>query len=67
MRDPTWALCAVVFLAGIIPDVDHLAEGLSRQTHLPLVILALFALGVHLSLVCGYHQYGFLKGAVENG
>jgi len=48
-----WALCAVVFAAGVLPDLDHLLPGAARTTHLAVAVLAWAGLGVYVALCRG--------------
>jgi len=47
---PALVICCAVGLAGAAMDLDHLVEGLSRDTHLPVVILAWCCLGGYVAL-----------------
>ena len=47
---PTFVVCGAVGLAGAAMDLDHLLPGLSRQTHLLVVVAAWAGLGLYVSL-----------------
>ena len=47
---PAFLICCAVGLAGAAMDLDHLVPGLSRQTHLLVVIAACCGFGLHLAL-----------------
>jgi len=58
---PTFLVCVAVGLAGAGMDLDHLLPGLSRQTHLPVVIAAWAGLGLYLALSSRLASTGVLR------
>lgn len=47
---PTFVVCVAVGIAGAAMDLDHLAEGFARQTHLLVAVAACCGFGLHLAL-----------------
>jgi hypothetical protein len=52
---------AIVGLAGACMDFDHLVPGLSRDTHLPVVIIAWIVFGCYVALSGRYVKPRVLK------
>ena len=50
LRDYALPFCIVVGIGACGPDLDHLLPGLSRQTHLLVVVAAWAGLGLYVSL-----------------
>ena len=46
----TLLVCIGLGLAGVLPDVDHLFEGMARTSHLPLAVLGGCLFGITLAL-----------------
>ena len=46
----TLLVCIGLGLAGILPDIDHLFEGMARTSHLPLAVLGGCLFGIALAL-----------------
>lgn len=57
---PALIVCGAVGLAGACMDLDHLVEGLSRQTHLLVVIAAWACAGLYIALCSRRPSIGVL-------